>query len=87
MVRGKKKEPSEGDKELPGLIEGERQALQKICDLLVPDSLGIRLEDVFSGYSKERATEIVMEAAEKDPATTTLKMMAVQRILRECYQE
>lgn len=69
------------------LSDGERQALRKICDLLVPDSLDIRLEDVFSGYSKRRAIRILMDAAEGNPATTTLKMMAVQKILRECYGE
>ena len=69
------------------LSEGERQALRRICDLLIPDSIDIKLEDVFSGYSKDRATKILMEAAEESPATTTLKMMAVQKILRECYGE
>ena len=69
------------------LSDGELQALRRICDLLVPDSIDIKLEDVFSGYSKDRATKILMEAAEESPATTSLKMMAVQKILRECYGE
>lgn len=86
MVRRKKKEPSEGDKELPGLSDGEREALQKICDLLVPASIDIKLKDVFNGYSKERATGLIMKEGEGNPATTSLKMMEVHKILKECYK-
>ena len=69
------------------LSDGELEALKKICDLLVPESIDIGLKDVLNGYSKEKATEMVMEAADENPATTTLKMIAVHRILKECYEE
>ena len=69
------------------LSEKERDALHKICDLLVPESIDIGLKDVLNGYSKKKATEMVMEAAEKNPATTNLKMRIAYKILRECYQK
>lgn len=67
------------------LSEEEHDALSRICDLILPESITITRRDILNGYSKKKATEMVMEAAEDEAAITSLKMMAVYTVLRKCY--
>jgi len=68
------------------LNEQEEKALRDICDVLLPVRLNLSLDDVFSGYDKQKAIERIIKEAKKQPSVSSLKMRTVYTILKRVYE-
>jgi len=68
------------------LNEEEEKALRSICDILLPVRLNLSLDDVFSGYDKQKAIERIIKEAKKQSAISSLKMRTVYTILKRVYE-
>jgi len=68
------------------LNEEEEKALRDICDVLLPNRLNLSLDDVFSGYDKQKAIDRIIKEAKKQPSISSLKMRTVYTILKRVYE-
>ena len=63
------------------LSDGEREAFQEICDLLIPDDFSIL------GYNKKKITKKIMGFIENDIAIIRLKLRKLQKIFERLTEE
>jgi len=68
------------------LNEEDEKALRDICDVLLPNRLNLSLDDVFSGYDKQKAIDRIIKEAKKQPSISSLKMRTVYTILKRVYE-